>query len=340
MLNVLGHMKHAWPVQRGGSEVAAHRVLAWLAGRGHDVNVAVTRQRAIPTEGVNYVQAGRRVANELWSMADVVLTHQGASAEAIKLSEEFGTPVVHWAHNLTWFGVHKDILRPDRDIIAWNSQTLADREAGNWTGRSLVLHPPTFPDQYRKAVGDSVLQVNLNALKGADTFWSLAAANTDKPFLAVVGGWLEQIDAKGIPYHWNHSVIPLQQSAPKNVDVVGTTEDMAGEIYPQARVLIMPTGKVTNVQVGESWGLVAAEATCCGIPVIATRSPGTEELLGDAGILIDDPSDLTAWQAALDRCWDPTQYAVLREAAAVRRRELDPTDELIGLEKLLDEVAA
>jgi glycosyltransferase involved in cell wall biosynthesis len=44
----------------------------------------------------------------------------------------------------------------------------------------------------------------------------------------------------------------------------------------------------------ESFGMVALEAMRCGLPVIASRRPGFEELIenGQTGIIIDDPEDI------------------------------------------------
>lgn len=336
MLRVLGFYRHAWPVQRGGSEVAAHRVLSWLAGRGHDVSAVVTHQRGIPTDGVEYVYGQRRAVMNAWSQADVVITHQAASGEAVELSEQYGVPVLHWSHNWAWFEAWRDRLRPGRDVIAWNSQTLAALEDG-WAGRSIVLRPPTFPDRYQPSSGDAVTQVNLNRLKGGALFWQLAESMPEQKFLAVVGGWMEQLDRTGRAHHPKHSVQPLAANAPKNVEIMGTTEDMQGDVWCRTGVLIVPTGRVNERQMGESWGLVAAEATCSGIPVVATRSPGMEELLGDAGIMLDDPDDPGLWSEAIREAVEfRDAYA---SAALDRAVDLDPTDELLGLEDTLLEMA-
>ena len=336
MLRVLGFYRHAWPVQRGGSEVAAHRVLSWLADRGHDVSAVVTHQRGIPTDGVNYLYGNRRAVMNAWSQADVVLTHQSASGEAVELSEQYGVPVLHWSHNWEWFNAWRDRLRPGRDVVAWNSYTLAAHES-QWKGRSIVLRPPVFPERYQRSTGDRVTQVNLNRLKGGELFWNVAAELPDMRFMAVVGGWMEQLDRSGQAHHPKHAVQPLAATAPKHVQILGTTEDMESDVWPQTRVLIVPTGRVNDRQTGESWGLVAAEATCCGIPVVATRSPGMEELLDGTGILLDDPDDVGAWVEAIREA--DTHHDVYADDALDRALDLDPTDELIRLEDTLLEMA-
>ncbi len=64
--------------------------------------------------------------------------------------------------------------------------------------------------------------------------------------------------------------------------------------YQSADIFILPT-------IYETFSLAAYEAACCGLPVVATRVSGIEELVGanDAGILVDRTPDAIA--AALGR---------------------------------------
>ena len=336
-MKILGHYKHAWPVQRGGSEVAAHRVLKWLAARGHEVTVAVTAQKARPADGVNYVTAtDRRVQRSLWEQADVVMAHQAATVEAGPLAKATGRRVFHWAHNNSWFPSFSEHLSPGRDTVLWNSYALAAMPASQtWEGDGMVLHPPVFADEYEYSYGDAILQVNLSRIKGGETFWSLALDNPDIPFLGIVGGWGSQLDERGVEHHFKHAVKPLMSQSRQHVSIIDSTEDMAGEVYPRAKAIIIPTQRVTQHQVGESGGLVAAEAICCGVVPIATDSVGMRELVGDAGLLISDPHDLAEWQAAIDVVKSEAEYPALRRTVLDRRKSLDPTAELEALEAAL-----
>ena len=338
-MKILGHYKHAWPVQRGGSEVAAHRMLRWLQDQGHEVTVAVTAQRAIPIDGINYVEAlKRRDVDALWQDADVVITHQSATGETVPLGQKYGIPVFHWAHNNVWFPKFGELLDPERDRIIWNSFALQGLATSmQWVGDSRIVHPPVFPNEYTVSDGDAILQVNMSRLKGGEIFWQLAQDNTDTPFLGVVGGWGNQIDKRGVEHHWRHSVQPLLAGARANVTITATTQNMAGEVYPRAKAIIIPTQRVSAEQIGESWGLVAAEAICCGVVPIATSSPGMEELLDGCGISIADPYDIEEWQAAIDVVNDETQYALLRRGVMDRKDALYPDAELSMLEAWLEE---
>ena len=334
-LRILGHVKHAWPQQIGGSEVSLHRALAWFAARGHETRCVVTHQRPVPLDGVEYAKRSIAGIRDWWSWADVAVTHLGGSSNAIRWSDEAGgTPVVHWAHNWHWFDGHTDVLRPARDVIAWNSRSLAAEFSPSWPGRSIVVHPPVFAADWANVqAGGRITQVNLGTVKGGALFWELARSRPEREFLAVAGGWGTQIAADGRSYDVRRAFDALRRSAPPNVKVIRPTRKF-GDVLAETRVLILPTGQVADLQLGESYGLVAAEAACAGIPTIATRSPGTKEALGDAGIWAD-PEDPSDWLHQLDLLEDMGRYRAASEAARARSAMLDPTDDLELFERTL-----
>jgi len=83
--------------------------------------------------------------------------------------------------------------------------------------------------------------------------------------------------------------------------------------YRAADVLVVPSRS-------ESFGLVAAEAQACGIPVVASRVGGLEYVVadGETGFLIDgwDPDD---YAAALGHILDDPELAARMSEAAVGR---------------------
>jgi glycosyltransferase involved in cell wall biosynthesis len=84
-------------------------------------------------------------------------------------------------------------------------------------------------------------------------------------------------------------------------------------VWARTRILLVPSAY-------ESWGRVASEALCSGIPVIAHPTTGLIENLGDAGIFVDR-RDTDGWIAALRRLQDPTAYETARGLALARSAE-------------------
>src|SRR5690606_40283624 len=63
----------------------------------------------------------------------------------------------------------------DADLAVFNSESLRDLAA--WPGRSIVCHPPTFPEHHRvPSTGDAVTIVNCSKAKGIKTAWRCAEA--------------------------------------------------------------------------------------------------------------------------------------------------------------------
>src|SRR5690606_19054142 len=96
-------------------------------------------------------------------------------------------------------------------------------------------------------------------------------------FLGVTGIYGRQQDLAGLA---NVEVIPHVPHP-----------EMRGRVYARTRVLLVPSSY-------ESWGRVASEAICSGIPVVAHPTPGLRECLGDAGLFVDR-RDVDGWVRTL-----------------------------------------
>jgi alpha-1,3-rhamnosyl/mannosyltransferase len=69
----------------------------------------------------------------------------------------------------------------------------------------------------------------------------------------------------------------------------------------------------------ECFGLPLLEAMSCGTPVIASRTPSLEEVGADACVWVDDPLDIDAWSATLQRVVeDDGERARLATSGAAR----------------------
>ena len=314
-------MLHAYPhTHNAGAEWAAHGLLRELASRGHDVDVLLSQpgdvREPYKLDGVlvhpyrGKGDPGRWMRGE--HRAQVIVTHLENTTRASILGDLHGIPVVHLLHNT--FGPTRNWLAKYRPALAvFNTEWMrADYEQW-WAAsrqrwpmpRGVVVHPPVAVGDYQATPGDRITLVNLTEEKGAKVFYSLAERMPRRKFLGVVGGYGAQI-ARDLP----------------NVEIVPHTpgDRMAKDVYARTRVLLAPSSY-------ESYGRVAVEAMCSGIPVVAHPTPGLMESLGEAGIFADR-DDLDAWEAAVKRLFSPKAYPAASKAAAERAAELDPKPEL------------
>ncbi|MYS71517.1 glycosyltransferase [Streptomyces sp. SID5926] len=299
------------PDHNAGSEWMLHSMLRPLAERGHRVEVWLSHPGKSPKpydiDGVHVVpfQAGIDFVSRA-SRADALISHYENVPLVAGLAREHSIPVAVICHDNFAESFHN---AAGADLVVYNSQWI--RRDGEiyyarypdefLPRRSIVVRPPVIANEYRTRPGDSVTLVNLNADKGGDLFWRIAAWSPEWHFRGVRGAYGEQI---------------MPPPRLPNCEVVDSVpgHQMREHVYTHARVMLMPS-------LYESWGRVAVEAFASGIPVIAHPTPGLVEALGEAGIFAyrDDP---TAWIDALRSLRDPTVWARASQRAQARSDEL------------------
>ncbi len=315
-------MLHAYPLaHNAGAEWAAHSLLRELAARGHTVDVllsvAAAADDGYELDGVvvhpfrSKSDPGRWMRGE--DRADVVVTHLENTARASILGELNRIPVAHLLHN-TYDKSKQWLVKGSPQLVVYNTEWMrADVEAWWCAHRGdrsmpygIVVHPPVAVDDYRASPGDCITLINLTEEKGAKIFYGLAERMPRRKFLGVVGGYGHQLIRDDLP----------------NVEIVPHTpgDRMAKDVYARTKLLLAPS-------VYESYGRVAVEAMCSGIPVIAHPTPGLRESLGSAGAFCDR-DDLDTWIAEIKRLTTPKEYPRASKAAAARAAELNPKAEL------------
>jgi UDP-glucose:(heptosyl)LPS alpha-1,3-glucosyltransferase len=77
-----------------------------------------------------------------------------------------------------------------------------------------------------------------------------------------------------------------------------------GPVYQGADLFVLPSTY-------EGWGLVVGEALAAGLPVVASRFPGSVAMVapGQNGLLLDDPRDPLALAAAIEAALRPDDHA-------------------------------
>lgn len=316
-------MFHAYvPSHGAGAEVMAHALLRHLAAHGHDVDVILSR--ADPMVAGDYTIDGVRVRahrgktqTPQWlnsaARPDVIVTHLENTPRAAILGKMFRVPVVQLLHNHMPETLHSTVRHHFALLVA-NSAWLvseyekhwAEQPAGFVSPRVIQLRPPVNPTEYAGTPGSHVTLMNLTVPKGAHVFYELARRLPQYRFLGVRGAYGVQVVRRDLP----------------NVTVVDhvASDEVVAQVYARTKVLLVPSDY-------ESYGRVAAEAMCSGIPVIAHPTPGLLECLGDAGIF-HDRGDIDAWEATVRRLHSPRGWSHRSKAALARATELDPSTEL------------
>ncbi|HUP62198.1 MAG TPA: glycosyltransferase [Thermoanaerobaculia bacterium] len=184
---------------------------------------------------------------------------------------------------------------------------------------SHVLYPLVDFERYRTPRRDEfVTMINPVQVKGVEIALDLAERLPRQEFLFVEGWGTDPAIVRRIERRPNATYMR------KQIDMRA--------VYGRTRVLIVPS------QWQEAFGRVVVEAQASGIPVIASRTGGLPEAVGDGGILIDDYRNPVHWLSALQGLLeDRSRYQRLSEKAIENtrrfdlRRELDRLAGILGL---------
>jgi glycosyltransferase involved in cell wall biosynthesis len=317
-------MTHEYlPGHCAGAETMLHGMLRALVAAGHQVDVTLSLQTGEPYEidGIRVrPRQSKKVSLDLLLACDVVIAHLANTPPAAALGKWNGKPVVILSHN-NFRANYKATLAPQGrvSLMVVNSAWMVD-DLRAWIARqkprqighipAVIVHRPVVdPAEHATTPGDRVTLVNISkdfpapdghvTGKGGELFRALAERMPDTLFLGVTGGYGPQQDMSGLP---NTEVLPHVPNA-----------QMRDRVWARTRVLLVPSGY-------ESWGRVASEALCSGIPVIAHPTVGLVENLAGAGIFVDR-HDTDGWIAALRKLQDPDAYLTARGLALARAAE-------------------
>ncbi|GAA4934523.1 glycosyltransferase family 4 protein [Streptomyces coeruleoprunus] len=305
------------PTHNAGSEWMLHSMLRPLVEHGHRVTVWLSHPGSIEKRydigGVSVVpyQEGADFAAAV-QKADVLISHFENVPLVSGLARTRQIPVVVICHDNFATTFHN---AAGADLLVYNSEWI--RRDGEifyaryppefLPKRTIVVRPPVIAEDYRTEPGDRATLVNLNADKGGELFWRIAAWTPEWSFLGVRGAYGQQI------------MPPPRLPNCEVVDSVPGT-NMREHVYSRSRVMLMPS-------LYESWGRVAVEACASGIPVIAHPTPGLVESLGAAGIFAYR-DDVNAWIHALLALRDPVNWARASRRAKARSEQLTRESDL------------
>lgn len=341
-LTIIGYFHLAVPEHNAGSETTVWADLRALVKRGHKVTIICDRSLTAPYahEGISVVRPPRR-GQQSWlenfvKDADILVTHLDLTSQAMQLAMAVKKPLVHRVHNdaqLMYWRV--DARVPYKNALAvYNSHWLAAKPSrwngqempSDWMAPSIVVHPVVEREHYECERGTKITLVNPTPGKGVETFKALARLMPDREFLAVEGGYGEQmiVSPDGPTKHG-------QMRASGNIEWMAHTPDIRN-VFRKTKVLLMPSDY-------ESFGRVGIEAACCGIPTVAHPTLGLKEAFGEAGIFIDR-NEVAAWFNEVERLMtDDIYYHQRSQIVLDLAAKIDPEAEFDRLEKAFIETA-
>jgi glycosyltransferase involved in cell wall biosynthesis len=297
--------QHRWwyPTYVSGADLANHEFARALCERGADVRVhgicppgssprLSGRSYVVDGVPVSLVSSGfLEVLDETLRdfKPDVVLTscpEPTATAndvqEMVERLADAGAPIVLYVHELTETLPMFEKARRHLASIVTNSRFMAGVISERWDCECHVVYPvPDWRSFHAEQEGGPYITFfNPAPHKGLEIAHTLVTrVFPDRPFL-FVEGFLDP-EARGIALYRSANLVHARSSP----DV--------STIYGMTRTVIVPS------QWQEPFGRIALEAMHCGIPVVASKTGGLVESVGEGGILVDDFTDVTAWAKAI-----------------------------------------
>ena len=296
-MKILTHIHAYPPYHNAGAEWMQHAILRWLVEKGHDCRVLVPDATPYEFEGVNVYPDTLDNCRELWQWCDIGFTHLNRAGKAWNWAAETNKPIIYTLHNSF---TNRLVEVKQNFALVFNTEWIEkdSREKG-YKHYGIVLHPPVwFNDYNTKTNKKYITLINCWERKGGKMLIELAKALPEYKFMGVMGGYGEQEKAD----------LP-------NLTYVANTPTMK-DIYSQSRIVLMPSFY-------ESYGRVAVEAMCSGIPVVATETPGLVEALGDCGTFVADYSDVKGFINAIRSLDKKEHYENISKLSIERAKSFD-----------------
>jgi glycosyltransferase involved in cell wall biosynthesis len=246
----------------------------------------------------------------------VVLAQLDQANEILTLAKRHDCRTVLYVLDVD-YGENFRALESEPEIILAVSEFVRGVLKKRFGRESHVLYPLVDFDRYRTPRREEfVTMINPVPVKGLEVALALAESLPQQEFL-FVEGWR------------THPAIVQRIERLPNATYLSKQIDMR-TVYGRTRVLIVPS------QWQEGFGRVVLEAQASGIPVIASRTGGLPEAVGDGGILIDDYANPVRWLSALQGLLeDRSAYRALSEKAIENTRRFNLRHELDRLIAIL-----
>ena len=321
------HRTHP-PEPGGGAQQSLHALVEGLQARGHACEVVATLASGRPRLAVFRAArrlSGRRLSawrdtrngyavTRTWDLLlphvvarrvearrpDAVVVDLGVPDTVVQQLLARGLAVVLRAVDVN-FPPAPPPAHPRLSAFA-NSRFVADRYRA-WAGADpAVLHPIVHPERYAlpSRTPRFLTLVNPRPLKGLELTLELARRLPGRAFL-LAESWPLPREAR--------RQLQARVAQLPNVTLRAYTPD-ARAIYASTALLLVPS------VVEEAFGRVVLEAQAAGIPVVASRTGGLPEAVGDGGVLVEPSAGAAAWADAVESILGEPARAALMEARA------------------------
>jgi len=334
---LVAHHRWWYPTSVSGADIANHEFARRLRAEGLDLRVfgiappaaeIGVRQRDYVADGVPVCLVTtdfiRRLTESIREVdPDVVLTScPGPSCGAddvtrmVETLHRHGLPIVLYVHDI---GGTLPLFEAVKDRLAatvTNSRFMAARIRELWAVDADVVYP--VPDRAEVEAGGRrgpfITFFNPLPHKGLRVAHNLVTRRfPDRPFL-FVEGFIDP-ESHGIALARSGNLVHARSSP------------SVAAIYKMTRTLIVPS------QWEEPFGRVALEAMYNRVPVVASRTGGLIESVGDGGVLIDDFGNVERWAEEIERLDDPAHRREVVAAGARHAATFSAEDET---EKLIE----
>ena len=213
------------------------------------------------------------------------------------------------------FKMNKEAVE-SADMVIANSRFMKSMIDSEFGVDSSVVYPFIYLDDYqiKNKTGKKILFVKPTYKKGVEIFIKIAKALPQNDFLCV---------GSAKPVYKN-----ILESLP-NVTYLGWIDNMK-DIYARSNLLLAPS--IWN----EPFGRVAVEAMASGIPVIASNKGGLQEVVEEAGILIDDIYSIKSWCKEIELLLEnETLYDNMVKGAVAKARKFNAESQFEKIDVLL-----
>lgn len=279
-MRILAHTPYFVPYRNSGADTMLYDIMRYMMSKGHECSVIVDDHNLYEFNGIKIHIYRKSDCLEIYKNNDVIITHLGTTGRAIAITDEMKKPIFHFIHNINRETIHE--IKP-HIIPVYNSKWV--KKELNYSQEGIVCRPIAKMQYYQveRTNTQYITLIGLNKNKGGEVLKEIALKMPNHNFLAVKNAYGEQYN-----------------NYPSNVKVLEHTHDIQ-DIYRKTKILLVPS-------ISESWGKVASEAMCSGIPVIYNPTEGLMENISFAGYMVSR-NNINGWIDAIKYVEDNYELA-------------------------------